>query len=110
MRRTLHHLRGTLGRPDWIVFEEELYRINPRFAVEFDGLRFEAELQAARTAVAKTGDTAPLARALARYRGDFLEDAAAAAGDWHLEHQERWRRLYVAGQLALREHGVKAGR
>jgi len=30
----LHHLRSTLGRPDWIVFEEGRYRINPRFAVE----------------------------------------------------------------------------
>src|SRR5204862_78213 len=34
---TLDQLRRTLGRPEWIVFEEERYRINPRLAVEFDG-------------------------------------------------------------------------
>src|SRR5881396_333348 len=67
---TLHHLRRTLGRPDWIVFEEERYRINPRLAVEFDGLQFEAEVRAARGALAKRGDSGPLSRALARYRGD----------------------------------------
>ena len=100
---TLHHLRRILGRPDWIVFEEERYRINPRLVVEFDGRRFETELRAARAVLARTGDDAPLARALARYRGDFLEDAAA--GDWHLEYRERWRRLYLEGKLALGERG-----
>jgi hypothetical protein len=88
----LHHLRRILGRPDWIVYEEERYRVNPRLAVEFDALQFEAEVDAARAALAETGDTAPLARALERYRGDLLGDVEA--GDWRLEHQERWRRLY----------------
>src|SRR3989449_4662824 len=71
---TLHQLRRILGRPDWIVFEEERYRINPRFAVEFDGRQFETELRLAQAALVQAGDAAPLARALARYRGDFLED------------------------------------
>src|SRR5205814_10734493 len=69
---TLHQLRSTLGRPDWIVFEEERYRINPRLPVEFDGRQFEADVRAARAALAKSADAAPLARALARFRGDFL--------------------------------------
>jgi len=105
---TLHHLRRVLGRLDWIVFAEGRYRINPRFVVEFDVRQFEAELRAGRAALAKTGDAAPLARALERYRGDFLE--AAAAGDWSLEHGERWRRLYAEGQRALGEQGFRAGR
>jgi predicted ATPase len=97
---TLHDLRRTLGRPDWIVFEEERYRINPRFAVEFDARQFEAEVRGARGTLAKSGDAAPLARALARYKGDFLEegDSGREAGDWSLEPRERWRRLYVAGR------------
>ena len=90
------------------MFEEERYRINPRLAVEFDGLQFEAEVRAARGALAKRGDSGPLSRALARYRGDFLEDAAADAGNWHLEQRERWRRLYAAARRALSEHGFKA--
>jgi predicted ATPase/tRNA A-37 threonylcarbamoyl transferase component Bud32 len=100
---TLHELRRTLGRPDWIVFEEERYRINPRFAVEFDARQFEAEVRGARGgrgALAKSGDTARLARALARYKGDFLEegDSGREAGDWSLEPRERWRRLYLDGR------------
>jgi len=100
---TLHQLRNTLGRPDWIVFEEERYRINPRLPVEFDGRQFEADVRAARAALAKSENAAPLALALARYRGDFLDDAGAGAGDWHLEYRDRWHRLYVEGQLALAE-------
>jgi predicted ATPase/tRNA A-37 threonylcarbamoyl transferase component Bud32 len=100
---TLHELRRTLGRPDWIVFEEERYRINPRSAVEFDARQFEAELRAARVALGKTGDRAPLGRALQRYKGDFLGDSRLGIGDWHLEHRERWRRLYVESQGALAE-------
>jgi non-specific serine/threonine protein kinase len=94
----LHHLRRTLGRPEWIVFEEERYRINPRLAVEFDARQFETELRAARAIVTKTGDTASLTQALARYRGDFLE--GTAAGDWSREHRERWRRLYDEASAA----------
>ncbi len=44
-----------------------------------------------------------MARALTHYRGDFLEDTTAGAGDWHLEHRDRWRRLYLEGQLALEQ-------
>ena len=100
---TLHQLRRILGRPDWIVFAEERYRINPRFTVEFDGRQFETELRLAQAALVQGGDPAPLARALARYRGDFLEDTKAGAGDWYLEHRDRWRRLYLEGQLALEQ-------
>src|SRR5437870_13127242 len=98
---TLHQLRRVLGRPDWIVFAEERYRINPRFTVEFDGRQFETELRLAQAALVQAGDAAPLARALARDRGDFLEDTTA--GDWYLEHRDRWRRLYLEGQLALEQ-------
>jgi DNA-binding SARP family transcriptional activator len=85
---TLHRLRRLLGRPEWIVFGEGRYRVNPRFAVEFDGRQFETEL--------RTRDTAARARALARYRGDFLADITA--GDWAREFRERWRRLYEEGE------------
>jgi hypothetical protein len=103
---TLHRLRRMLGRPDWIVFEEERFRINPRLAVEFDARRFETDLRAARAALARTRDAAPLERALALHRGDFL--AGAAAGAWLLEHRERWRRLYLEGRGAMEE--VRRGR
>jgi len=57
----------------------------------------------ARAALAHATDAAPLTRALALCRGDFLKDATAGAGDWYVEHRDRWHRLYVEGKLALRE-------
>src|SRR5699024_935513 len=39
-----------------------------------------------------------LLAALARYRGDLLEDAAA--GDWHLAIRDRLQRLWTDGMLA----------
>jgi hypothetical protein len=89
---TLHQLRRILGRPDWIVFEEERYRVNPHHAVEFDGRQFEVQLRAARAALARGRDAGPLARVLEMYRGDFLQDVPA--GDWYREYRDRWRRLY----------------
>src|SRR5204862_181167 len=53
--------------------------------------------------VLRVNALAPLARALARSRGGFLEDTTAGAGDWHLERRDRWRRLYVEGQVALEQ-------
>ncbi len=96
---TLHQLRRTLGRPDWIVFEEGRYRVNPRFQVEFDGPQFEALVRAAQAAFAKTRDRGPLQRALEHYKGDFLKDAEA--GEWSQELRERWRQLHAEGQRAL---------
>ena len=69
----------------------------------FNAAVARAQLAQAQAALVQAGDAAPLARALARYRGDFLEDTTAGAGDWHLEHRERWRRLYLEGQLALEQ-------
>jgi DNA-binding SARP family transcriptional activator len=102
----LLELRRALGRPDWIVFEEERYRLNPRFAVEFDARRFEAEVRTARVALTRSGDPAPLERALERYKGDFLGAGASGlgAGEWQVEFRERWRRLYDEGRGVLQEH------
>jgi two-component SAPR family response regulator len=96
---TLHQLRRTLGRPDWIVFEERRYRVNPGFPVDFDGVQFEALVRGAQATLAKTGDRGPLARALERYKGDFL--AEAGPGEWHVELRDRWKRLYDEGRRAL---------
>ena len=97
---TLHRLRRIMGRPDWIVFEGERYRINPSHGVEFDGRQFEIQLRAARAVQARTGDGAPLMRALDIYRGDFLQDAPA--GQWHLEYRDRWRRLHDEAAAAAK--------
>jgi len=98
---TLHYLRRTLGRPDWVVFADQRYRINPDLPVELDATQFESAYRAGRSAAASTGSGEILEQALSRYRGDFLE--TESVGDWHLEHREHWARLYDDGLLALGE-------
>jgi predicted ATPase/DNA-binding SARP family transcriptional activator len=99
----LHHLRKTLARAEWILFENERYLVNPSLTVEFDAIIFERELPAA----LKQEGTAALRSALALYRGEFLADETA--GDWHLEHRDRLRRLYVQGMDGLGDRLLEAG-
>ena len=101
---TLHHVRKVLGSGDWIVFENDRYRLNDRFGVELDADVFEREIAAlVRPARGSAGDPANhekgLRTTLALYRGDFLEDVDA--GDWHLERRDHLRRRWVDGMLAL---------
>ena len=95
---TLHHMRKTLGRADVIIFADDRYVVNRALGISFDAARFEDEGSAA---LRHRGPAAipVLEGAIALYRGDFLEDAGA--GDWHLEHRDRLRRLFVDLSLAL---------
>jgi predicted ATPase/DNA-binding SARP family transcriptional activator len=94
----LHHLRKALGHPEWIVLEDERYRLDPALETWLDARAFETGVAAA---LRETGaERAPrLAEALSLYRGDFLE--GERVGDWHLEIHDRLRRLYVDGLSAL---------
>jgi DNA-binding SARP family transcriptional activator len=99
---TLHHLRKVLGRSEWIIFENERYRINPELGYDFDAALFEQEITAAlRQTRAGEAPADRLRAALALYRGDFLEEESA--GDWHLEIRDHLRRLHVEGLFALGE-------
>jgi DNA-binding SARP family transcriptional activator len=92
---TLHRLRKALGTADWIVQSNERYQVDPALALEFDVDRFERE-----TADAIRADSAPaLERALAWYRGDFLD--GEPVGDWHQAHRDRLRLLFADGAMAL---------
>lgn len=106
---TLHHLRRTLGHAEWIVHEDERYRVTGEITVEFDGARFERE---ARAALASTGavDLPALERVLAVYRGHLLE--GESAGPWRDDEQDRLRRWYceaaMRGAEAYEEQGALA--
>lgn len=97
----LHHLRKTLGRPEWVRFEDDRYRIASELGVRFDAAEFEVGVRAGTRAMREgsEGGTDALRSALAIYRGDFL--AEESAGDWHLEHRDHLRRLYVDALVAL---------
>jgi predicted ATPase/DNA-binding SARP family transcriptional activator len=99
---TLHHLRRALGRTDLVIFDDERYRVRWELGVVFDAALFETELRDALRGGPAGLSADALRAALARYRGDFLADAAA--GDWHLESRDYLRRLYRDGLLALAEH------
>lgn len=96
----LHQLRKRLGRHDWILFERNRYRVNEALGVEVDAIRFADRITAAlRQVQSGAGSVETLQDVLNDYGGDFLE--ANAAGDWHLEHRDHLRRLYVNGLFAL---------
>jgi predicted ATPase/DNA-binding SARP family transcriptional activator len=93
----LHHLRRTLGGPEWVVIEGERYRLSPAITIELDADRFERE---ARAALREDGaDPARLRAVLELHRGDLLEDDPVGA--WVDDHRDRLRRLAVDLGLAL---------
>ena len=98
---TLHRLRKALRNPDWITLTNERYRVDPDVLTEFDVAEFEREVVAARRGLKRREDgaAAVLERALARFRGDFLD--GEPAGDWHLEHRDRLQRLFVDALMEL---------
>jgi predicted ATPase/DNA-binding SARP family transcriptional activator len=99
---TLHRLRKVLGTPNWVQLAGDRYRIDPAVVEELDVAEFEREVETTRRALMRGGghvDTSALERALARYRGDFLD--GEPVGDWHLEHRDRLQRLYVDALMEL---------
>ncbi len=100
---TMHRLRKTLGRPEWIVADGETYAIDRKAVLDFDADTFE---QTAREAV-RSEDAEKLARAVEIYRGDFF--ASATAGEWHLEIRDRLRDLYASTLGALGRARMSAG-
>jgi len=99
---TLHRLRKVLGNANWVALTGDRYRIDPEVVDEFDVAAFEREVESARRALVRGGgaaDVAALERALARYRGDFLD--GEPVGDWHLEHRDRLQRVYVDALMEL---------
>jgi len=108
---TLHRLRKVLGNPNWVTLAGDRYRIDPAAVEEFDVAAFEREVGSARRAVVRGGgavDIAALERALARYRGDFLD--GEPVGDWHLEHRDQLQRVYVDALMELGSRYVEEER
>ncbi len=103
----LHYLRKALGRTDLVLFDDERYRVNWELGVEFDAADFERDVRTALRAPPADLPVDSLRATLARYRGDFLEDAAV--GDWHLETRDHLRRLYIDGLFSLGKRDESAG-
>jgi predicted ATPase/DNA-binding SARP family transcriptional activator len=97
---TLHRLRQALGRTDAIVSERDVYRVNPALSTEFDAVLFEREARDAVLELRGGRDArGALARAIARYRGEFL--AQESVGEWAEEWRERLKQLHAEALEAL---------
>jgi predicted ATPase/DNA-binding SARP family transcriptional activator len=93
----LHHLRRTLGSPDWVVIEGDRYRLPPAVTIDLDADRFEREARAALREAAPAADR--LRGVIALRQGELLEDDVVGA--WIDDHRDRLRRLGVDLELAL---------
>jgi predicted ATPase/DNA-binding SARP family transcriptional activator len=101
LKVTLYHLRRALGRPDWILFEDDQYSFNRSLPYWFDVEVFDSDLAEAR----RLSTTAPmqaielLEQALKLYQGDFL--ATWEKGEWYLGHQAELQRNYIEALMLL---------
>ena len=112
---TLYHLRRALSNPQWIVFEDDVYRFNRALDYQFDVEVFEANLARASRLQSHAPDRAItlLQETLTLYRGDFVEDLLD--GEWFLLRREELRRKYLdallhLGQTALHAAGLRTRR
>jgi DNA-binding SARP family transcriptional activator len=98
---TLHRLRKALGSADLVRSVGDRYRIEADALESFDARDFEREVVVAQRALVRqeVGAAARLERAVALFRGDFLD--GEPVGDWHLEHRGRFQRLYVEALMTL---------
>ncbi|MBN1660143.1 MAG: tetratricopeptide repeat protein [Anaerolineae bacterium] len=96
-RSTLYRLRRALFR-DAVLFDDGIYHFNHQASYRLDVAEFEAALDAAQDAAARSAGLdeaeALLQQALPLYRGDYLD---GTYGDWCLVERERLReRLFDA--------------
>jgi DNA-binding SARP family transcriptional activator len=98
---TLHRLRKTLGNSEWIVATTDRYAIDPAVLRRFDATAFEEAVTLARRALKRreSGAVAALERALAMYRGEFLD--GEPVGDWHMATRDHLQSLAMEGLMAL---------
>jgi DNA-binding SARP family transcriptional activator len=103
LKVTLYHLRRALGRPDWILFENDQYAFNRSLPYWFDVEAFETNLAEARKLAATTPMQAIelLEQALKLYQGDFL--ATWGKGEWYLARQAELQSKYVDALMLLGE-------
>jgi ATP/maltotriose-dependent transcriptional regulator MalT/DNA-binding SARP family transcriptional activator len=95
---TLHRVREAIGT-NAIVYENDLYRINPDMDLWSDVFEYEAVIQQARLSSPLLAHTETLwRRAVELYRGDFL---AAFDTDWVVGYREYLAQMYLDALLAL---------
>jgi len=97
----LYHLRRALGKPQWIIFENDQYRFNRADRYWFDVEMFESNLLEAARRQRQEPEQALilLEQAAQLYQGDFVDDLLE--GDWFILRRETLRRKYLELLLDL---------
>src|SRR5207249_7728787 len=110
LHETLRHLRHSLGRSEWIVYEQQRYAFNRKLPYWFDVEAFEALVEEARhlQGYASAQAISTLEEALSLYQGDFLEDLIT--GDWAIAPRDELRRRYQEALLFLGQMCFTQGR
>ncbi len=95
---TLHRIREALGT-NVILFENELYMINPQLDLWCDAFEFKATVKRARLNSSLVAHTEILwRRAVDLYQGDFLADFDT---HWALNFRESFTQMYLDALVAL---------
>ncbi len=96
---TMHTLRQALGKPEWIVFENNSYKFNRGLNHSFDVQQFESFLQLAKKDHDPNDAIQHLQEAIVLFQGEFLEDFME--GEWFIERREELRQKLLEALLAL---------
>jgi DNA-binding SARP family transcriptional activator len=101
LRSTLYRLRQALGRPEWVLFQDERYAFNRGLNYWYDVEAFEAGVAEAGRLQSAAPERAMACwqEAITLYRGDFLEDFPD--DDWVLARRETLRQQYLQALLSL---------
>lgn len=101
LHEALYYLRRTLGRSEWIIYEQRRYAFNRGLPYWYDVESFTQLISHARhlQTDAPIQASIELEKAILLYRGDFLEDLIA--GNWSLERRDEIRRMYQDTLLLL---------
>ena len=100
---TLYRLRRALGVNDCVLYEDDQYMFNRRLDYSYDVEEFEALLAQAEQARSSRPQEAEacLQRAVALYRGEFLEDMAFTGEEWSSLRREELEGRFLAALQAL---------
>jgi LuxR family maltose regulon positive regulatory protein len=94
---TLRRVRGAVGT-NVIIFEDDLYRINPNIDLGCDVYEFEALVHQARLSIPLAPQTETLwRRAVELYQGDLLPSVDA---DWVFQYRASLREKYLEALIA----------
>jgi len=105
---TLWRVRQALGGPEFILFKDGRYRINPAVTLWYDVAEFESFTRQAQSNTLSDEQRAELwRRAIELYQGQYLDDINM---DWAAQRREELRETYLRTLIRLADWHLAGGR